>query len=991
MAAVAVAALGFFNPPLSAVLAADVTSTWSTAASGNWNVNANWTNVPALGGFPNNGNGGVATYDATISPVGSPYTVTLSTDITVEDLLLSSASATLSQTSGALTATGAITLSAGTFQLNGGTISNTTVNLTGGTLIIAANPGNLLSGVTVNGDLTLNTTSAVTKIAGGTTFVTAHLAASATDLGYAPGQTLATTILFEGAVAGTRHVEMNGTAGSFTIGATGVIRTNAGLTGDGDIGGGQNFGGAMALTNNGLISSQVSGRTITLSATSLANSATGILEATGGGILTINSPNWSNGGNLRALTGSTANLNGAWSDLGGTITADATSTLNLGGSFATPNLGTLSLAAGSKVNVTGAWNNSGQSFTFNAATGSWTLNGGSITGGSIGFADSATLVIAANPGNLLSGVTVNGDLTLNTTSAVTKIAGGTTFVTAHLAASATDLGYAPGQTLSTTILFEGAVAGTRHVEMNGTAGSFTIGATGVIRTNAGLTGDGDIGGGQNFGGAMALTNNGLISSQVSGRTITLSATSLANSATGILEATGGGILTINSPNWSNGGNLRVLTGSTANLNGAWSDLGGTITTDATSTLNLGGSFATPNLGTLSLAAGSKVNVTGAWNNSGQSFTFNAATGSWTLNGGSITGGSIGFADSATLVIAANPGNLLSGVTVNGDLTLNTTSAVTKIAGGTTFVTAHLAASATDLGYAPGQTLATTILFEGAVAGTRHVEMNGTAGSFTIGATGVIRTNAGLTGDGDIGGGQNFGGAMALTNNGLISSQVSGRTITLSATSLANGATGILEATGGGILTINSPNWSNGGNLRVLTGSTANLNGAWSDLGGTITTDATSTLNLGGSFATPNLGTLSLTAGSKVNVTGAWNNSGQSFTFNAATGSWTLNGGTINGGSSALPTVRNWSSPPTPATFQRGDGQRGPDSEHFSHVTDRGGHDLCARRIWRPRPPTSALPRGRRSATTILFEGAVAGTRYVEMNGRRAASPSAPRA
>ena len=116
--------------------------------------------------------------------------------------------------------------------------------------------------------------------------MTAHLAASATDLGYAPGQTLATTILFEGAVAGTRHVEMNGTAGSFTIGATGVIRTNAGLTGDGDIGGGQNFGGAMALTNNGLISSQVSGRTITLDAASGFTNA-GTLEATNGGIVAV--------------------------------------------------------------------------------------------------------------------------------------------------------------------------------------------------------------------------------------------------------------------------------------------------------------------------------------------------------------------------------------------------------------------------------------------------------------------------------------------------------------------------------------------------------------------------------------------------------------------------------------------------------------------------------------------------------------------------------
>ena len=44
------------------LFAADVTSTWGTATSGVWNVNGNWLNVPVLGGFPNNGNGGVATY-----------------------------------------------------------------------------------------------------------------------------------------------------------------------------------------------------------------------------------------------------------------------------------------------------------------------------------------------------------------------------------------------------------------------------------------------------------------------------------------------------------------------------------------------------------------------------------------------------------------------------------------------------------------------------------------------------------------------------------------------------------------------------------------------------------------------------------------------------------------------------------------------------------------------------------------------------------------
>ena len=53
------------------VRAATITSTWTSATSGNWNLNANWTNVPLLGGFPNDGNGGVATYDAVINAVGA--------------------------------------------------------------------------------------------------------------------------------------------------------------------------------------------------------------------------------------------------------------------------------------------------------------------------------------------------------------------------------------------------------------------------------------------------------------------------------------------------------------------------------------------------------------------------------------------------------------------------------------------------------------------------------------------------------------------------------------------------------------------------------------------------------------------------------------------------------------------------------------------------------------------------------------------------------
>src|SRR4029079_4278679 len=115
----------------SVAQAATVASTWTSATGGIWNSDSNWTNVPMQGGFPNNGNGGVPTYDAVINATGAFYNVNLATNITVEDLLLNSATATINHTAGTFTATGAMDLSAGTYALNGGTISNSKINISG--------------------------------------------------------------------------------------------------------------------------------------------------------------------------------------------------------------------------------------------------------------------------------------------------------------------------------------------------------------------------------------------------------------------------------------------------------------------------------------------------------------------------------------------------------------------------------------------------------------------------------------------------------------------------------------------------------------------------------------------------------------------------------------------------------------------------------------------------------------------------------------------
>ena len=307
------------------------------------------------------------------------------------------------------------------------------------------------------------------------------------------------------------------TAGTLTIGAAGVIRTNTGLGGDVSLGDGAQFTAAMALTNQGLVSSQVSGATLTINpTTSFANSGT--LAASNGGVLTITTPGWTNTG---------------------TVAAGPGSAVNLGPLNATGGIGNFNNTGGT-VNLNATLNNAGNTILLNNATGSWTMAGGTLSGGTVNFADGKSLLVNSSTANLLTGVTVNGDLNLTASSARLRIGPGTTFATAHLANNSAELGFLTGATMNNTILLEGAGSGSRFIGMN-TAGTLTIGAAGVIRTNTGLGGDVSLGSGAQFTAAMALTNQGLISSQISGATITINpSTSFTNSGT--LEAISGGIL-----------------------------------------------------------------------------------------------------------------------------------------------------------------------------------------------------------------------------------------------------------------------------------------------------------------------------------------------------------------------------------------------------------------------------------------------------------------
>jgi RHS repeat-associated protein len=632
-----------------------------------------------------------------------------------------------------------------TLLLEVGTLSGGTVNFASGQTLTIGNIGGnrTLAGVTINGDLTLPVNGASVTIAGGTTFANAHLSSDFTSLAFAPGQIVTGNILFEGANTGDRNVVMNGTPGTLTIGPTGSIKSVAGFGGNGVIGGsvGPGLNGEMTLVNQGLISAEANSTTLHVQPESLAN--TGKMSVDAGTLLLQGTASWSNTGTLRVAGGTLT--------LFGTLT---TAFLNL------PSF----VRTGGTVNLQGTLNNASDTLTLNNSTGTWNLRG-TLSGGTLNFADGKTLAFPSLTTSRLTGVTVNGDLTLSEFFARVKIEGGTTFANAHLSGDGSGLSFAPGQILTGNILFEGTVVQTRTITMNGTAGTLTIAPTGSIKTVAGASGAiGDV-----FSGAMTLVNQGLISAESNFNTLFVRAESLTN--TGIIRVQSGSTLNlVGSPTWSNIGTIQV-NGGTLNVVGA-------LTTAA---LNLPGLIRT----------GGTVNIKGTLNNSGS--TLALADNVIVDSGGAIIGGTISTSGTAMLLLAGTlQGVTLAGVaevngaSIKGGLTLDGGQLIVPVSRQLTFQGSNQALTGNG-----------TVLFTG--AGALHVEANR---QLTIGPEVIIVATAGA----------NKLRANALGASGVIDSIIStapGATLTLDG-NWTDHSTRLVptSAPGGGPLNTIAPNLGN---------------------------------------------------------------------------------------------------------------------------------------------------------------------------------------
>ena len=313
---------------------------------------------------------------------------------------------------------------------------------------------------------------------------------------------------------------------------------------------------------------------------------------------------------------------------------------------------------------------------------------------------------------------------------------------------------------------------------------------------------------------VSVVNQGVISADVSGGTISIQAQPFTNQ--GLAQGANGGSLIINELQNNPGGTLIINGGGSLSLNGVWTNAGAINVTN--STVNLGGSFTLATLGALTRSGGT-VNLTGTLDNRSTTLALTEASGSWVLDGGTVLGGTITTAGGATLLV--NNGTL-DGVTLAGTLDVGNT-----VNGAELTVTNGLVLNGTALVGNPTNSTYGVVSF----AGSQTLGGSGTVmfGDYPSAAVNALRLADGGTTltmglgitvegqNGTIGYSSAWGGPqnVSVVNQGVISANVSGGTIALTPQSFSNqGTVAALQ----GIVTANAGFVAAGGTLAVGLGS-----------------------------------------------------------------------------------------------------------------------------------------------------------------------------
>jgi hypothetical protein len=318
---------------------AQIDAFWANLDGGVWTDGANWSTDPS---YPDDD--GVHTYNAIINLVGDPYTVSLNSDITINDFTLDSVAATLSHTAGAFKVFGTADLLSGTYLLDGGTIMGGTWNVGPGNFVVTRSSSNRLDGVTFNGNLDLSTEFANLRIGNGLSLNGAvNLSGNYARLTFEGAQVFDDAEVNFGATSLSAESHLSVDAGGFlTLGPNLLVH-----------GGFGRIDGGGVLLNRGRIAADIDRRALRISPAVFVNE--GILEALEGGMaIGTEGTSWINStsGEIRAVS-SALTFDGNWSNQGTITSVD--SRLRLGGRFTTAGIGTLDRSGGD-VWITGTLN-----------------------------------------------------------------------------------------------------------------------------------------------------------------------------------------------------------------------------------------------------------------------------------------------------------------------------------------------------------------------------------------------------------------------------------------------------------------------------------------------------------------------------------------------------------------------------------------------------------------------------------------------------------
>ncbi len=599
--------------------------------------------------------------------------------------------------------------------------------------------------------------------------------------------------------------------------------------------------------------------------------------------------NWTNSGTIEATNGGYVVSSGTWTD-DGLMSVDSTSLINLQGTFSVDSGS--SFAGAGDVYLEGTLDNTGETLTLNDPEFSFAVVGGTIDGGTVETTDGAALV-ASLAGGTLDGVTIDGTLDVNN-------GGHSITVTDGLTLNGTlYLGPADPANGTSTLDFQGAqtLGGTGLIVLGGD-GSYperinTVssgGDSGTLTIGPNITIDGtaaSIGYDSGPGTETPLVLEGTIDANSSASYIQIFGTNWTNSGT--IEATAAGAqLGLSGTNWTNSGTIEATGGGYVTASGTWTD-NGVISADSTSQVNLEGTFS---VGSDSSFAGSGlIDLAGTLDNTGEILTLNDPTLAFTLDAGTIDGGTVETTGGAALV----GDGALDGVTIDGTLDENENGDTITVTDGLTLNgTLDLgpidpANGSSTLDFQGAQTLGGTGLIVLGGAGYEPEEINtassgGDSGTLTIGPNITIDGTAAFIG-------YNGGGTETpLVLEGTIDASTSASYIQIIGTSWTN--TGTIETTDGGQLVLNGTNWTNSGTIAATNGGFAVVEGTWSD-DGVVSGGAGASVYLLGTGST--LPGSSFAGAGDVFLNGTLDNNGDTLSLDDPALEFALDGGTIDGG------------------------------------------------------------------------------------------------